>query len=95
MTRSLHFYIMVSTADYGPRYIKPFRAAIGLISVAILVLIPLWWLLDGDISKSAWLTDHVQSQTHYREGDEKRERVEEVLAAKEGREREQQQEAKV
>lgn len=39
------------------------------------ILVPLWWLLDRDISRSAWLKEHVQSQTHYREGDEKREIV--------------------
>ncbi|ORY79787.1 MFS general substrate transporter [Leucosporidium creatinivorum] len=82
-------------SDYGPRYVKPFKAAIGLIAVAIALLVPLWWLLDGDISKSAWLTNHVQSQTHYREGDETRERVEEVLAAQEGGKREGKQDDKV
>jgi hypothetical protein len=92
-TRATFTHITSPTiADYGPRYIGPFKAAIGLIAIAIALLVPLWWILDGDISKSAWLTEHVQSQTHYRDGDEKRERVEEVLAAKECERREGSQE---
>ncbi|EIM91329.1 MFS general substrate transporter [Stereum hirsutum FP-91666 SS1] len=59
-------------SDYGPLYDKPFEAACGLIGVALLLLIPAWWLMDGDISRSKWLVRHVQSQTKWREGDDVR-----------------------
>lgn len=66
---SLNYFV---TADYGPLYIHPFEAASGLIGAALLLLIPAWWLMDGDISRWRWLAKHVQSQTKWREGDDVR-----------------------
>lgn len=58
------------TVDYGPRYIKPITAAAVMIGGNILILLPLFWMMDGDISKYPWLVKRVQAQTHHREGDD-------------------------
>ncbi|GAA5902860.1 hypothetical protein JCM6882_009146 [Rhodosporidiobolus microsporus] len=58
--------------DYAPRYMKSFLAASIMIASVVVLLIPLWWLIDGDISSSSWLRWHVQAQTHFRDGDDER-----------------------
>ncbi|GAA6053856.1 hypothetical protein JCM3770_004750 [Rhodotorula araucariae] len=70
-------------SDYAPRYTNSFIAASVLIACAILALLPLWWLLDGDLSNYAWLRAHVQAQTHFREGDDERDVVAEVWVTEE------------
>ncbi|GAA5860115.1 hypothetical protein JCM8547_009186 [Rhodosporidiobolus lusitaniae] len=60
-------------SDYAPRYYKSFLAASVMIAAVFLLLAPLWWLVDGDLSKQPrWLRRKVQGQNHYREGDEER-----------------------
>ncbi|GAA5895566.1 hypothetical protein JCM6882_000342 [Rhodosporidiobolus microsporus] len=58
--------------DYAPRYLSSFLAASIMVGAVVVLLFPLWWLLDGDISRSAWLREHVQAQTHFRAGDDER-----------------------
>ncbi|GAA5893181.1 hypothetical protein JCM8208_004367 [Rhodotorula glutinis] len=80
-------------SDYAPRYVNSFIAASVLIGAAMIALVPLWWLLDGDLSAYPWLAKHVQAQTHYHEGDDERDVVAEVWASEERRkEREKEQE---
>ncbi|BGP39243.1 hypothetical protein JCM10450v2_003199 [Rhodotorula kratochvilovae] len=70
-------------SDYAPRYTNSFIAASVLIGAAFLTLLPLWWLLDGDLSNYPWLRSHVQAQTHFREGDDERDVVAEVWVTEE------------
>ncbi|GJN89563.1 hypothetical protein Rhopal_002550-T1 [Rhodotorula paludigena] len=65
-------------SDYAPRYINSFIAACVLVGAAIVFALPLWYLLDGDLSWSPWLSAHVQAQTHFREGDDQRDGVAEA-----------------
>jgi hypothetical protein len=60
----------VFSATYGPRYLIPFKASAGIVGLGTLLIVPLWWLNDGDISKYPWLNRNIQSQTHYKEGDQ-------------------------
>ncbi|GAA6004853.1 hypothetical protein JCM10207_008428 [Rhodosporidiobolus poonsookiae] len=64
--------------DYAPRYLKSFLAASIMIAAVIVLLFPLWWLIDGDISRSAFLRRRVQAQTHFRDGDDRRDAREEA-----------------
>ncbi|GAA5822149.1 hypothetical protein JCM11251_004873 [Rhodosporidiobolus azoricus] len=58
--------------DYAPRYLNSYLAASIMIGAVILLLFPLWYLMDGDIRPDSWLGRHVQAQTHFREGDDER-----------------------
>ncbi|GAA5827762.1 hypothetical protein JCM11251_007661 [Rhodosporidiobolus azoricus] len=58
--------------DYGPDYHKPYLAASVMVAAVVVLLFPLWFLLDGNISRYPWLVKRVQAQTHFREGDDQR-----------------------
>ncbi|GAA6037782.1 hypothetical protein JCM8097_005031 [Rhodosporidiobolus ruineniae] len=81
-------------SDYAPRYINSFIAAMVLISTVLVLFFPLWFLLDGDISKYSWLRRRVQAQTHFREGDDVRDAKQEayVGGAEEAEERKRREE---
>ncbi|GAA5854619.1 hypothetical protein JCM8547_004912 [Rhodosporidiobolus lusitaniae] len=74
-------------SDYAPTYEKSYIAASIMVAAVILLLLPLWYLLDGDISGHPWLVSHVHAQTQFREGDDERDAKEE--AYEEGDERRQ------
>jgi hypothetical protein len=61
--------IDLRTQDYAASgYRLPYIAASALVAGVIVLLVPIWYLNDADISRFSW-SHLVKAQTHVREGD--------------------------
>ncbi|GAA5866147.1 hypothetical protein JCM8547_000613 [Rhodosporidiobolus lusitaniae] len=56
--------------DFGPRYLNSSKAACAFVSMAFLVVLTTWYLMEGDLSWSPWLKRHVLAQTQITADDE-------------------------
>ncbi|GAA6046681.1 hypothetical protein JCM3770_003114 [Rhodotorula araucariae] len=56
-------------SDYGPRYINSAKGACGLVAADAVILLVIWWLMEGDLSRFPWLQKRVLAQSQITEED--------------------------
>lgn len=67
-------------SDYGPRYINSAKGACGLVAADFCIVLALWWLMEGDLSRFPWLKERVLAQTQVSEADVEAEKRGETIA---------------
>ncbi|GAA6004413.1 uncharacterized protein JCM10292_007055 [Rhodotorula paludigena] len=67
-------------SDYGPRYINSAKGACGLVAADFCIVLALWWLMEGDLTRFPWLKRRVLAQTQVSEADVEAEKRGETIA---------------
>ncbi|GJN93320.1 hypothetical protein Rhopal_006367-T1 [Rhodotorula paludigena] len=67
-------------SDYGPRYINSAKGACGLVAADFCIVLALWWLMEGDLTRHPWLQRRVLAQTQVSEADVEAEKRGETIA---------------
>ncbi|GAA5856235.1 hypothetical protein JCM9279_006693 [Rhodotorula babjevae] len=70
-------------SDYGPRYKNSATGACGLVSANAVIILVLWWLMEGDLSRFPWLQKRVLAQSQVTEADREAEARGETVGERE------------
>ena len=70
-------------SDYGPRYKNSATGACGLVSANAVIILVLWWLMEGDLSRYPWLQKRVLAQSQVTEADREAEARGETVGERE------------